>query len=374
MTNRLRFNPNLLEVPLYVGGKSIEETKEALGLDEVVKLASNESPIGPSPLAVAAAQEMLEQAHRYPGIAELTLRRKLAARLGSSFTEQNILTGNGGTDVLRMITQAFVFEGGNTVMCRATFPMYHILTTMFGGIPRGVPPKPDCRHDLAGMTGHIDDDTRIVYLCSPNNPSGHIITQAEADTFLALMPEHIVVVFDESYRDFVTDPAYADPLAYVKEGRNVLIVRSFSKSAGLANFRVGYALGPVELIDYISHAQLPFHTSAIALAAATASLADETYLARHRGLVLAERDYLHSALSELDLNVLPSQANFISIIDPPLKPAALTEALLQQGFIVRAMAAFGLPNAVRITVGTHDQNVRLIAALKTVLNQEKVIV
>lgn len=373
MSNSPRFNQKLLDVPLYVAGASVEEIKERLGLDEVTKLASNESPLGPSPLAIAAAQQMLAQGHRYPGIIELTLRQKLAARLAPWVTEQHILTGNGGTDVLRMITQAFVFEGGNTVMCRATFPMYHIFTTMFGGTPRFVAPKYDYRHNLAAIAALADNDTRLVYLCSPNNPTGQIITQTEADAFLSLLPDNVVVVFDESYRDFVTDPAYADTLAYVKQKRNVLIVRSFSKSAGLANFRVGYAIGPAVLVDYIRHAQMPFNTSAIALAAAIASLDDESYLARHRALVLAEREYLASALSDLRLKVLPSQANFIAIVDPPLEPALLTEALLRAGFIVRAMAAFGLPNAVRITVGTPEQNAKFVAALKMVLEQEKTV-
>lgn len=369
-----RLNPQLLNVPLYIAGRSVEEIKETMGLADVIKLASNESPIGPSPQAIEAARRLLGEAHRYPGAAELKLRRKLAARLDPALTEQNIVTGNGGTDVLRMITQAFVFEGGNTIMAAATFPMYHIFTTMFGGAPRFTDSKmPGYRQNLAAMAEQIDDDTRLVYLCSPNNPTGDIITQAEADNFLARVPEHVVVVFDESYRDFVTDPDYADSLAYIKQGRNVLAVRSFSKSAGLANMRVGYAIGPAELVDYVRHTQLPFHTSAIALAAAAASLEDEAYYDRHRQVVWAERAYLCSAIAELNLNFLPSQANFISIIDPPLEPALLTEALLGQGIIVRAMTAFGLPNALRVTVGIHQENVRFVEALQKVLIKENAL-
>ena len=362
-----RFNPNLLKVPLYVAGRSIEAVKEELGLEEVIKLASNESPIGPSPLAVAAAQHTLDEAHRYPGIADQVLRQRLAARLDPELDESNIVIGNGGTDVLRMITQAFVFEGGNTVMGQVTFPMYHILTTMFGGVPKLVPLTSDYRHDLTAMAELIDDDTRIVYLCSPNNPIGNILTQAEVDNFIGRLPGPVIIVFDESYRDYVTDPDYANSLAYVKEGRNVLVVGSFSKSAGLANLRVGYAVGRTELIDYVRHTQLPFHTSAIALSAAAASLDDEAYHARHRQMVLAEREYLYSALRELKLNCLPSQANFIVIIDPPLTPATLVEGLLRRGVIVRAMSAFGLPNAVRVTVGTPEENKKFIEVLQTVL-------
>jgi histidinol-phosphate aminotransferase len=372
-TNGPRFNPHLLNVPLYIGGKSIEEIKAQFGFEEVVKLASNESPIGPSPLAVEAARQMLSEAHRYPGITELALRRKLAARLGAGLDEGNIVIGNGGTDILRLITQAFVFEGGNTIMCRTTFPMYHIFTTMFGGAPRPVNLRPDYRHDLAAMATQIDNDTRLVYLCSPNNPTGDIITQAEADEFLAGVPDHVVVIFDESYADFVTDAAYPDTIAYVKEGRNVLVVRSFSKYAGLANLRVGYVIGRTELADYLQHTQSPFHTGAIALAAAAASLDDTAYHIRHREVVLAEQAYLYTALDELGLKYLPSQSNFVTFIDPPLAPTTLAEQLLWQGIIVRPMAGFGLPNGIRVTVGSHEENMKFIEALRTILVAQAVL-
>lgn len=365
--NGPRFNPHLLKVPLYISGKSIDEIKTQFGFEEVIKLASNESPIGPSPLALEAAQQMLSEAHRYPGITELMLRRKLAARLGPDLSEENVLIGNGGTDMLRVITQAFVFEGGNTIASRVTFPMYHIFTTMFGGTPRLVDPTPDYRHDLAAMAAQIDDDTRLVYLCSPNNPTGDIITQAEVAEFLAHVPDHVIVVFDESYADFVTDPAYPDTLAYVREGVNALVVRSFSKYAGLANLRVGYAIGRAELINYLQRTQWPFHSGAIALAAAMASLDDTAYHKRHREVVLAEQAYLYGMLDELKLKYLPSQSNFVTFIDPPLAPTILAEQLLQQGIIVRPMADFGLPNAIRVTVGSHKENVKFIAALRTIL-------
>ncbi|MFQ5398721.1 MAG: histidinol-phosphate transaminase [Anaerolineae bacterium] len=362
-----RFNPNLLKVPLYIGGKSIEEVKEALGLDEVIKMASNESPVGPSPKAVEAARQALGQAHRYPGVADRDLRRKLAVHIGRGLTEENFVIGNGGTDVLRMITQAFLFDGGNTVMCEASFPMYHIFTATFGGEDKRVPPTPDYRHDLQAMADQIDDDTRVVFLCTPNNPTGHIITQAEADEFMARVPEHVVVVFDEAYSDFVSDEQYADSLRYVNDGHNVLILKSFSKSAGLANLRVGYAIGPAELTNYVRHAQLPFHSSAVSLAAASGSLDDAEYLARCRQAVRDGREFLCRAFDRLGLHYLPSQANFVTIVDTPLDPSELAEALLQKGFIVRAMAAFGLPNGLRVTVGAPDENKKFVAALGEVI-------
>ena len=367
--SEVRFNPNLLKVPLYIGGKSIEAVKEEMGLDEVVKMASNESPVGPSPMAVAAARAALALAHRYPGIGERNLRRKLAERLGRGLTEDNIVIGNGGTDVLRMIAQAFVFDGGNTVMCRASFPMYRITTDTFGGEARPVEPTADLRHDLAAMADRIDDDTRLVYLCSPNNPTGHIITQAEVDNFMARVPEHVAVVFDESYCDFVTEPGYADSLAYVAGGRNVLVVRSFSKSAGLAGLRCGYVVGRQELADYVRHTQLPFHTSDVVLAAASASLDDVDFLEKMREAVVHGRTFLHRAICELGLTCLPSQTNFVTILDPPLGPSELADALLRRGYIVRAMGAFGLPNGVRVSVGTQAENEKFVAVLREVITE-----
>jgi histidinol-phosphate aminotransferase len=364
-----RLNSQLLQVPLYVPGRSTEEVRAELGLDEVIKLASNESPVGPSSQAVMAAQAMLEQAHRYPGIAEAQLRHQLAEQLGHGLEADQIVTGNGATDVIHRITQAFVFDGGNTVMSQVTFPMYAIATNIFGGTPRRVPAAADFQQDLAAMASQIDEDTRLVYLCSPNNPTGQIIPQAEVKAFMAQVPEHVVVLFDESYHDFVTDPDYPETLAYVQQERPVLVLRSFSKSAGLANMRVGYAIGPKTLTNYVRRTQLPFHTSAIALTAASASLDDLEFRRRIKEAVVSGREFLHTALCQLGLDCLPSQTNFVLIVDPPTGAAALTESLLRQGIIVRAMGGFGMPNAVRISVGSLADNVKCITAMKRVLSE-----
>ena len=365
-----RFNPHLLDVPLYIAGKSIETVKEELGLKEITKLASNESPTGPSPQAIEAARTFLEQAHRYPGILDRTLRRTLAERLNPPLQEENFVTGNGGTDILRMITQAFIFDGGNAVMCRATFPMYKILTTTFGGKSKIVEATRDYQFDLHAMAGQIDNDTRLVFLCSPNNPTGYIISQRDAENFLDRVPAHVVVVFDESYYDYVSDPAYADTPAFIREGRNVLVVRSFSKAGGLANLRIGCLIGPVELADYVRHTRLPFHTGDIALAAALASLDDEAFLARQKQAVQTGRVYLLEALTGLGLKCLDSQANFVTFYDPPLPVPSIVGSLLRLGFIVREMTAFGMPNGIRVSVGTPEENAKFIETLQTVLAGE----
>jgi histidinol-phosphate aminotransferase len=371
MLTSLRLNPNLLKVPLYIAGKSIEEVREEYGLDDVLKLASNESALGPSPLAIEAAQRVLWDSHRYPGSADRNLRRRLAPVLHPNFDEHYLITGNGATDIIRLLAQAFIFDGGEMITSRVTFPMYHISTTMFGGVPVLVPPTPDLRFDLRAMAEAINPNTRLIFVCTPNNPTGMICLRGEVEEFMRRVSDDVVVVFDESYRDFVADLDYPDPCDYVAAGRNVIVVRSFSKSAGLANLRVGYAIARPEMIEYLNHAQIPFNTGALALEAARASLDDHEYLERIRRLVCDERDFLYHALDELDLTYTRSHANFVMITDLPLEANRLSEKLIRSGVIVRPMAAWGMPTAIRVTIGLREHNERFIAALRAVLAENK---
>lgn len=360
---RPRLDPRLQSIPPYVAGRSIKEVADETGFSEVIKLCSNESPIGPSPLALDAARRALNDAHRYPGTQVRDLRQKLARRLGHELDEDNIIICNGGADALRLLTQVFVFDGGNTVVSRTTFPLYRILTTTFGGEVRVVDPAPDYRHDLDAMASHIDTDTRLIYLCSPNNPSGHVITRTEAARFLERVPDRVVVIFDESYVDFATDPECVDSLAWIQAKRNVFSVRSFSKSAGLANLRVGYLVGTHDLVAYARRAQLPFNGGDVALAAASASLDDEAFQRRIRETVWQGRSYIGAALRRMHIKYLDGQANFVTIIDPPPDAETLARLLLQQKIVVRLTAPFGLPNGIRVSVGTMPENQALVEAL-----------
>ena len=363
----LKLNPQLLKVPLYVAGKSAEEVREELGLEEVVKLASNENALGASPKAVAALHESLQQAHRYPGIADRELRRRLANSHGAGFTEKHFIIGNGGTDVLRMIAQAFIFEAGESVMGRVTFPLYSLLTTMFGGTSIKVDPVEGYALDLPAMAKAVGPDTRLVWFCSPNNPSGSIIGQSEADAFIDTLPDHVVVVFDESYCDYVTDRSAVNSTQYVLQGRPVVVVRSFSKSSGLANLRVGYGIALPEIIEYLLHTVLPFNTGAPVIRAAIASMDDHEFKERSRKFVEEERDFLFTRLSDLGLNSHPSQANFIFVTDVPGGGQGFAEKMLHSGVIVRPMDAFGEPNGIRVTVGLREQNEQLLNAVSDIL-------
>ncbi len=367
MITQLHLNPNLLKVPLYIAGKSVEEVQEEYGLDDVVKLASNENALGPSPLAVEAARQALSEAHRYPGIADRKLRQYLGPLSHPDFDEHFVITGNGATDLIRMLAQAFIFDGGEMITCRVTFPMYHISTTMFGGKPVLTSPTADLRFDLEAIAAAITPETRLIFICTPNNPTGMICRQGEVEAFMRRVPDEVVVVFDESYRDFVEDPDYPDPCTYVAEGRNVIVLRSFSKSAGLANLRVGYAIAQPDIVEYLNHTQVPFNTGALPLIAARASLDDHGYLERNRAHVRTERQYLYEALDELDVVYARSHANFVMITDLPMDGMVLSEKLIRRGVIVRPMAAWGLPNAIRVTVGLREHNQRFVAALRAAL-------
>ena len=365
-----KLNPSLQNTPIYVAGKSIDVIREKYGLDKIVKLASNESPIGPSPVAIQAAMEMMEQAHRYPGLADLNLRQKLAQRISPGLGEDNFVIGNGATDVIRMVAQAFTFDGGNNIMGEAPFPMYHIFTTMFGGVSKVVSLDAKYQFDFDAMLGQIDDDTRILFLCSPNNPTGKIITQSDLARVMRDVPDHVVVLMDESYYEYITDAERPDSLSYVKEDRNVVVLRSFSKRSGLANLRIGYMIAPARLANYVRHALLPFNTSDIALAAASASLDDAAYNDLQRKTVLEGREYFQTAFADLDLNIIPSQANFVAFVDPPLGAARLSELLLRRGFIVRELSTFGMKNAIRVSVGSSEDNEAFVKTLKHVLETE----
>ncbi len=371
--NHLRLNPNLLTVPLYIGGKPIEEVQKEYGLTDVVKLASNENALGPSPRAVAAFQGAVQEAHRYPGIADKRLRQKLAAfhnaRDDAAFTAENLLTGNGLTDVLRMIASAFIFDGGNVVACNVTFPLYRIYTTQYGGQAIQVPHK-NYVHDLPAMADAITPDTRIVFICNPNNPTGTLVSRAEVEALMERVPPSVLVVFDEAYHEFVDVPRYSNAVEYVKQGReNVLVLHSFSKTYGMANLRLGYALGAKTVIEYLAHAQVVFNTSDAVLSAGMAALDDREYVERALNLVRTEKPFLYEGLAQLDLTFIPTQANFILLVDLPRDVKTVHEQMLRRGVIVRPMGGFGLPDAIRVTIGTRKENERFLRVLREVLEK-----
>jgi histidinol-phosphate aminotransferase len=364
----LVLNPDLLGVPTYTRGKSLEDLKRELGVEDVIKLGSNENPLGPSPRAIEAIKRVAADVHRYPSVETHDLKYKLAASLGPDITTENIVVGNGSADLMCSMAQSLLSSGGEVIISKPAFQMYEMATNMYGGQCVFVEAK-DFRYDLQAMADRIDERTRMIFVTNPNNPTGLIVSQDEVDDFMERVPPSVVVVFDEAYREYVDARDYPDTIRYVLEGRNVIITRTFSKIYGLAGMRVGYGIASKGLVDYLLHTQIPFHIGTPALVAAMASLDDHEHVTKSREANAEGRDYLARSLGEMGLSVLPSQANFILTFDFDKDVEEINQALLRQGVIVRPTDSFRLPQALRITIGTPEENERLVEALKQALTE-----
>jgi histidinol-phosphate aminotransferase len=368
MVEHLPLDPHLLGVPIRKSGKPIEELQEKYGLESIISLSANENPLGPSPGAVDAIRQALNGVHLYPGTYDTVLRGRIAQLLGPGFDEDNVIIGNGSCDILRLVCQAFLHGDGESVICPATFPLYRIYTGMFGGDPVLVDAR-DYAYDLPSMARSIGERTRVVFVCNPNNPTGTMLTQQQIDDFLEQVPDRVVVVVDEAYRDYVIDEEYADVRKHIQRGRNVLIVRTFSKIHGLAGLRVGYGVANKELIEYLLHALSPYHVGGLNLIAAAASLDDEEHIRNSRDHNAEQKQFLYDQYDRLDIRFVPSQGNFILLVELGRDIQTVWESLVRHGVVVTPMAAFGVPGAIRVTIGTKTENERLVAALEEVLTE-----
>jgi len=369
MKNReLKLNPSISSAQLYVAGTSIEEIRRKYGLEEIIKLASNENALGPSPLAMEAMQKTLAGVHRYPPAADDELRAKLASTLSDSgLSEECFITGNGSCDVLAMITRAFICEEGDeAIICPPTFLVYEILVNICGGKCVFVNLKDDFSCDLSQVLVSITDRTRLIFLCNPNNPTGTMIPRAELDDFLAKVPSSVLVVIDEAYWEYADPELLPDTLACIREGRNVLSIRTFAKVYGLAGLRIGYGIAYEELAQYIRRLRLPFHINAVTMRGAIAALDDQEHVEKSVQHNRVEREFLYAGLEDLELPYARSQTNFI-IVRPGYDPQLICERLLEKGVIIRPMAAFRAPDCFRITVGTRAENERLLLVLGDVM-------
>ncbi len=363
----LTFNPNIAASPIYVGGASIESIKTQYGLEDVIKLASNENPFGPSPRAVEAIQQAAARLNRYPPMGDEDLRAALAQAIGRGLEPDNFVTGNGGCDVLSMLAASFLGPGNECIICRPTFPIYDITARRVGASVVYVDLDPEqFSYDIEAILAAVTDHTRLIYICSPNNPTGSSITAEQMETLVNHTPEHVLILADEVYHHFATTPDFPDTLAYVQAGKNIAILHSFSKAFGLAGLRLGYAIAPPEIARYLSRARESFHLSQLVIASGIAALQDDEHIDHTVKQTIAGRDWLYEQLSALDLQVWPSQANFI-LFRPAYPPAQVSERLLQRGIIVRPMTQFYLPTHLRVTVGTEAENEQFIAALGEVL-------
>ena len=351
----------VLSQPVYEPGKPIEDVARELGLDPttIIKLASNENPFGPSPLAVEAARNALAQAELYPDGGCVVLRQKLAKKLG--LLPEQVVVGNGSNELLELLGHVFLGLGDEVVMGNPAFIVYKLVTLLFGAKAVEVPLMQH-RHDLGQLLEAVTPCTKMVFLPSPNNPTGTANTQDEIFAFVRSLPEHVVFVYDEAYSEFLDNPPDLRPL--IKEGRNVICLRTFSKIYGLAALRVGYGYCSAEMASLLNRVRQPFNVNAIGQAAAIAALDDQAFADQCAQDNRTGLKQLEAGFTKLGLEWVPSVANFIVV--KVGDGARIFAELQKRGIIVRPMRAYGMPEWLRVTVGTPTQNERLLAELANV--------
>jgi histidinol-phosphate aminotransferase len=356
--------PHVRAIAPYQPGKPISELARELGLAEadIVKLASNENPLGPSPLALAAAQDALHDMALYPDGAGFALKAKLSEKFGVAANQ--IVLSNGSNDVLDMAARAFLSPGTSSVHSEHAFAVYPIATQTVGAQSIVVPAR-HYGHDLAAMRAAIRDDTRVLWIANPNNPTGTFLSWAEIEAFLETVPPHVLVVLDEAYGEYLPPAERCDTAAWLTRFPNLLISRTFSKAYGPAGLRVGYGLGHPEVIDLLNRVRHPFNVNLPALAAAEAALDDAEFLARSYALNAAGMAQLVAGLAELGIETVPSKGNFL--LAKVGDAARINTELLKRGVIVRPVANYGLPEFLRVSVGLAGQNARFLNALSVVL-------
>ncbi len=353
--------PGVRRLQPYQPGKPASEVQRELGLQQVIKLASNESPFGPSPLALARAREALTDLHRYPDGGGFALKRQLAA--WHRTTPEHITLGNGSNDVLELIARVFASPEHEVVYAQHSFIVYALVTKAIGAGAVEVAANA-YGHDLPALAAAISPRCRLVFIANPNNPTGTWNQRHALRRFLDAVPSQVIAVIDEAYCDYVTDPDYPDCQQWLAEYPNLIVTRTFSKAYGLAALRIGYALSSPLIADLLNRIRQPFNVNSVALEAALGALDDSAHIARVRALNAAGRQQLESGLAALGMEWLPSAGNFLCVrAFAGFSGQQLFAALLKRGIIVRTLDEYQLPQHVRITIGSEEENNSLLKSL-----------
>ncbi len=354
---------HLQKIIPYEPGKPVEELQRELGLGDVVKLASNESPLGPPEASLEALRRALSEINRYPDDNYFYLKRKISEKF--DIPVENITIGAGSAEIIVNSARSLLGPDDYAVISEQTFIMYWLAVQSVNGNLIRVPLK-NYTYDLEAMAAAIDERVRIVYIANPNNPTGTMVTTDELDRFISALPPKVVLVYDEAYRHYISRPDYPDPIKYYRRGDKIIILRTFSKIYGLAGLRVGYAIANGGLSDALARVRSPFNVSTFAAVASEAALDEDDHVKRAVELNDEGMAYLGEELGKLGLNVIPSVANFI-LVDFGHDTSELNGKLMAKGIIVRPMAAFGMPTALRVSIGLPDENRKFVGALKAVL-------
>lgn len=354
----LKVHPDIASLVPYVPGKPIEELQRELGLPRAIKLASNENPIGPSPKALAVLAETASTLHRYPDGGAFRLRGALAERW--KVTPDHVILGNGSDELLGLLARTFLSPGDEAVLAEHTFVIYKMEVQAAHGVVVEVPQK-KWHHDLPAMAAAITDKTRLLFICNPNNPTGTMSTKAEVAALMARVPDHVVVVFDEAYYEYVRHPEFPESIDYVKAGRQAIVLRTFSKIYGLAGLRIGYGITTPEITNYLNRLRPPFNANSMAQRAALAALGDEAHVTTSRNLNHTEMDKVRTGLQRLGFEALPSETNFL-YFDVGRDGREVFNALLREGIIVRHIEG----RMLRVTIGLPEENQLFLSALQDV--------
>ncbi|MBF0123578.1 MAG: histidinol-phosphate transaminase [Candidatus Omnitrophica bacterium] len=361
-----RANKNILKIKPYVPGKPIEDVKRDFGLKNVIKLASNENPYGPSPKVLKAIAQEAKSLNRYPDGSCFLLRQELSKRFKVS--PEQLVFGCGSDETIVLALRAFVNEGDEVVMAKPSFLVYSIASTAVGATLREVPLK-GLRYDLPAMKQAVSSKTKIVFIGNPDNPSGQYPTKIEISEFLNGFPDEVLVFFDEAYFEFASSQKdYADTLALLKTRKNIIVARTFSKIYGLAGLRIGYAIASSEVADLMNRVREPFNVTSLAQVAAMAALKDSAYYKRILKELDRERERVCKALGELGVEVSQGCTNFIQV-KVPRDSREIALALMKKGVIIRDMSVWGLENYIRVTIGRPTENGKFLKALREVLQK-----
>ena len=355
----LQVHPDIRSLSPYVPGKPIDELQRELGLTRVIKLASNENPLGPSPRALAALSGAQDMLHRYPDGGGYQLRQTIADRW--KVGREQVILGNGSDEILGLLARTFLTPGDEAIMADHTFVIYKMEVTAVHGKPVVVP-LVDWTYDLESMVCAVTPRTRLLFLCNPNNPTGTMVSAEAVDRLMAKVPEDVIIVFDEAYFEYVRNSEFPDAMAYVKQGRNAIVLRTFSKIYGLAGLRIGYGISTTEIIDFLNRVRPPFNANSLAQRAALAAWGDDEHVAKSRAVNTAGMEQMEQGLRALGVIPIPSETNFL-YFDAKRDGRLVFEALLRAGIIVRHIDG----TMLRVTIGQPDENAAFLQAFRKVL-------
>jgi histidinol-phosphate aminotransferase len=351
-------NSGLRDLTPYQPGKPIEELERELGITQSIKLASNENPLGPSPNVILAVQQVLQNAHFYPDGGCFEIKQAIAKHL--SVNPEQVTVGNGSENVLELIVKAYLHKGDSAVISQYAFLTIPILIQSYGVIANVVTAN-GWAHDIVSMIKAIDEKTRVIFLVNPNNPTGTYTNESDFQMLMESVPPHVIVVVDEAYAEYISEPDYPKALDYLTRYPNLIITRTFSKVYGLAALRLGYAISSPDIADILNRARLPFNVNSIAAKAACAALHDQEHVRKSVELNKVGMAQLHEGLKNMKLKAIPSIGNFLTVDvnDGP----TMYQQLLLEGVIVRPLKAYGMPRHIRVTIGTTQQNERFLRTL-----------